>query len=246
MAESGLKILGVIGARSGSKGIPDKNIKMLSGKPLMGWIIEAAKKSQYINRLIVSTDSSKYAEIARSLGAETPFLRPPEISGDKATDFQYIEQALQWFLKNENYVPDMVVRMMPTVPLQRTEDIDACIGNLIDDAEAHASVVVAEASQHPHKAMKLMNEGGRDYIVSYITSKARDAEPAFRQGYDKAYFRANVIATRSKVVREMKSLVGEKIRAHIIPRERAVDIDAPVDFFIAEKLIEYFTNRSEK
>ena len=77
-----MKILGIIGARSGSKGVPGKNIRPLLGKPLIGWIIEKAKKSKYINRVIVSTDSEQYAEIARSFGAETPFLRPKEFAAD--------------------------------------------------------------------------------------------------------------------------------------------------------------------
>ncbi len=243
MHETKLKILGVIGARSGSKSIIDKNIKVLAGRPLMGWIIGAAKNSKYLNRVIVSTDSQKYADIAKSFSAEAPFLRPAEISGDKATDFQYVSHALKWLKENENYVPDIVVRLMPTVPLQKAEDIDACIENLINDPNADSSVVVAEAHQHPHKAMKLAVENGSQYLVSYLTGAAQDAEPAFRQGYDKAYFRANVIATRVKVVNELQSLVGNKIRCHVIPQERAIDIDAPVDFFIAEKLIEYFAGK---
>lgn len=235
-----MKILAVIGARSGSKGVPDKNIKLLAARPLMAWIIEAAKKSKYINRLIVSTDSEKYAGIARQWGAETPFLRPAEISGDKATDFEYVNHAINWLKKNENYAPAIVVRLMPTVPLQKAEDIDVCIKNLINDPKADSSVVVAEASQHPHKAMKIAGDGQSQYLVNYITGAGRDAEPLFRQGYDKAYFRANVIASRVKVLETTGTLVGEKIRCHIIPQERAIDIDAPVDFFIAEKLMEYF------
>lgn len=244
MPETKLKILAVIGARSGSKGIPDKNIKPLAGKPLMGWIIGEAKKSQYLSRVIVSTDSQKYADIARSLGAETPFLRPAEIAGDKATDFQYVSHALEWLKKNESYEPDIVVRLMPTVPLQKSEDIDACVKNLITDPNAHSSVVVTPASQHPNKAMKIIADNGKDYLVGYFTGQAKDAEPTFRQGYEKAYFRANVVASRAWVVNNLKSLVGEKIRCHIIPQERAIDIDAPADFFIAEKLMEFFKNKN--
>lgn len=243
MNPQSLKILGIIGARSGSKSIPDKNIKPLAGKPLMAWIIEAAKKSKYINRVVVSTDSENYAVIARKFGAETPFLRPVEIAGDKATDFQYVSHALEWLKKNENYQPDIVVRLMPTVPLQKAEDIDTCVENLIADASAHSSVVVAQAGQHPNKAMKIVADEGKDYLVGYFTGHSKDVEPTFRQGYEKAYFRANVVASRAWVVNDLKSLVGEKARCHIIPQERAIDIDAPVDFFIAEKLMEYFNEK---
>lgn len=243
MAKTNLKILGIIGARSGSKSIPDKNIKLLSGQPLMSWIVSAARSSKYINRLIVSTDSEKYAAIGRKFGAETPFLRPAEIAGDKATDFQYVSHALDWLKENENYVPDIVVRLMPTVPLQKSEDIDACVENLIADPSAHSSVVVAEAGQHPHKAMKIVVDAGKDYLVGYFTGHPKDVEPTFRQGYEKAYFRANVVASRVWVVNNLKSLVGEKARCHVISQERAIDIDSPVDFFLAEKLMEYYSDK---
>lgn len=237
-------VLGVIGARSGSKSIPDKNIKPLLGKPLMAWIIEAAKSAKLLDRVIVSTDSEQYASIARRFGAETPFLRPKEISGDRATDFEYVSHAVEWLAAHEGYHPDIVVRMMPTVPLQQSADIDACVENLIADPSAHSSVVVAEASQHPRKAMKMVQENGQEYLVHYLTGKARDAEPAFRQGYEQAYFRANVIAARASVVRDLRLLVGEKIRCHVIPKERAIDIDAPIDFVIAEKLMEHFRDHA--
>lgn len=234
------RIVGVIGARSGSKSVRDKNIKLLHGKPLMAWIIEAAKRSRYIDRVLVSTDSAAYAEVARRFGAETPFFRPAEISGDAATDFEYVRHAIEWLAREEGYVPDVVVRMMPTTPLQATEDIDACIEKLLRDPSAHSAIVVAEARQHPGKAMKFAErEGGGPYLVGYLSGEPRGAEPIARQKYEKAYFRANVIATRASVVRDMGSLVGERALGHVIPHERAVDIDSPVDFYIAEKLMEY-------
>src|SRR3989338_4410770 len=105
------KILGVVGARSGSKSIPHKNIKPLLGKPLMGWIIEAAKKSRLITRLVLSTDSEDYAKIGREYGAETPFLRPPEFSHDTASDIDYLTHAVGWLGANENWKPDIILRL---------------------------------------------------------------------------------------------------------------------------------------
>ena len=97
------------------KGIPHKNIKHLCGKPLLSWTIDQAKKSKYEMRIIVSTDSEKYVEIATNYGAETPFLRPKEISQDLSTDLEFIEHALKELKKND-YVPDFIVQLRPTYP----------------------------------------------------------------------------------------------------------------------------------
>ena len=236
--KSELKVLGVVGIRSGSRGVPDKNIRLLNGKPLVGWILEEAKKSKYINRLIVSTDSPEYAELAKKIGAEAPYLRPKELAQDKSADFEYVKHAIGWLAANENYRPDIVVRMMATAPFQKIEDIDACIEELIKDSKADSAVVIAEARQHPGKALKLVDGGnGEQRLVSYITGKSRDANPTARQSYEKAYFRANVVASRIATISEGGTLTGDYIRYHIIPQERAIDIDSEIDFFIAEQLM---------
>ena len=150
-----MKIIVIIGARSGSKGVKNKNIRDMAGKPLIAWIIGAAKKSKLVDRVIVSTDSTQYARVARKYGAEVPFLRPKSISKDSSTDLEYINHALAWLLDKENYVPDIVIRLVPTAPLQRTRDIDCCIKTLLKDKKSQSCMAVAEASQHPNKALKL-------------------------------------------------------------------------------------------
>lgn len=238
MNTKSLKILGIIGARSGSKGVPHKNIKLLAGKPLMAWIIEAAKKSCYINRLIVSTDSEEYAAIARSYSTEVPFIRPKDLAVDNSPEFEYVKQALDWLQANEGYIPDIVIRMLPTVPLQESHDIDACIEELLKDTDAHSAVVIAEARQHPLKALKLIDDGkGGKLVVTFNTENGREVTPIARQNYEKAYFRANVIVSRLKTIYETASLTGDRVRYYIIPQERAIDIDSLADFFIAEQII---------
>jgi CMP-N,N'-diacetyllegionaminic acid synthase len=237
MIENNLKIMGIVGIRSGSKGILNKNIKPLSGKPLVGWILEAAKKSQYINRIIVSTDSEEYADIASSFGAEVPCLRPKDLAGDNSPEFGYVKHMVEWLENNEGYKPDIVVRMMATSPLQEAEDIDAVIRGLIKDDDADSVVVIAEARQHPLKALKIVKDrDGSKKLVTYFSENSRDVTPIARQTYDKAYFRANVIAFRLRVINETKSLTGDVVRFHIIPQERAVDIDSDIDFSIIECL----------
>src|SRR5437870_3414184 len=98
-------VLGVVQARSGSKGVPGKNIRSLLGKPLMAWMIEAARRSKRIDRLVLSTDSPEYAEIGRSFGAEVPFLRPKELATDSATDLQVMTHALTWLKEKESFEP---------------------------------------------------------------------------------------------------------------------------------------------
>lgn len=232
------RILGVIGARSGSKSIPHKNIKPLMGKPLMAWIIEAAKRSKYLDRVLVSTDSEEYAEVARKYGAEVPFLRPKEISGDKSLDIDYVKHTVEWLRDNHGYKADIAVRMMPTVPLQQTEDIDSCVEELLKNPGVHTSIVIAEARQSPHKALKLITASdGEKYLVSFMTGRGEDTNPTARQAYDKAYFRANIVACRTDIILKNHSLAGEKVKYHIIPQERAIDIDSEIDFIIAEQLL---------
>ena len=122
-----IKILGLIPARSGSKRIPRKNIMPLNGKPLIAYTIETAKKSKYINKVLVSTDSKEIASVARRYGAEVSFLRPKSISQDDSTEMQFLEHALEWFLEYENYEPDLIVLLYPTSPFRKPESIDKAV-----------------------------------------------------------------------------------------------------------------------
>lgn len=238
MHPADLKVMGIVGIRSGSKGVPDKNIRPLAGKPLVGWVLEAARRSKYINRVVVSTDSSSYAKIATSFGADVPYLRPVDLASDQSPEFDYVKHMLEWLDKNEGYRPDIVVRMMATVPLQSTEDIDAVIGKLIEDPKADSAVVIAEARQHPLKALKIVGDGeGGKKLVTYFSESGREVTPIARQNYEKAYFRANIIACRKRVIFDTNSLTGDLVRFHVIPQERAVDIDTLADFYITEHLM---------
>lgn len=230
------EILAVIGARSGSKGVPNKNIKLLHGKPLMAWIIEAAKKAKTITRVIVSTENEAYAEIARRYGAETPFLRPQEFAQDLSTDYQYVRHALEWLEEHEGYKPDLVARLFPTTPLTQPEAIDATVQLLIDDPEATSSKLMAESTQTPYK----MYVPGPDprYLTPLLPQPTdADVAPVPRQLLPKAYVRGNMIVSRRATIMDKKSLFGEKMRFHVVPQQEAVDIDHEYDFLIAEALL---------
>jgi len=231
------QILGIIGARSGSIQLPNKNIKEFSGKPLMAWIIQAAKRSQYVSRLLVSTDSPEYAEIAKHYGAEVPFLRPPEISGSEATDFQYIKHAIDWLNEHEGYVPEYFLRLLPTTPLQNTQDIDNSIIELLSRPDLESVMVIAEARQHPEKALAIVTEpDGSKYLKSYTQGNKKNISPGLRQEYKKAYFRGNVVLSRREVIDTYENIAGDKVGYTIIDAHRAIDIDNLVDFQVAEAI----------
>jgi CMP-N,N'-diacetyllegionaminic acid synthase len=233
-----LKILGIVGIRSGSKGVKDKNIKELAGKPLVAWILETAKKSRYINRIVVSTDSKDYAKIAMAYGADAPYLRPNNLSTDESPEFEYIKHMVEWLDKNENYQPDIIVRMMATSPLQDVNDIDTIIEKLIDEKTADSVVVIAKARQHPEKAIKIKyNDKGVGELVGYYSGSSKDVVPLVRQSYEPAYFRANAIACWLNVIYKTGSMTGDLVRYHEIQQERAIDIDSDIDFAVAEFLI---------
>ena len=233
-----LKVLGIIGIRSGSIGVKDKNIKNFSGKPLVAWIISTAIKSNYVNRIVVSTDSKKYMKIVNNFGAETPYLRPKALAEYDSPEIDYVKHMLNWLSMKENYIPDYVVRMMATVPFQNANDVDALIDILINNPDADSAVVISEARQHPMKALKIIQKNGTKELVSYFGESSRDVTPIARETYPKAYFRSNVIACKASVITAKGSLTGDKVLFHEIPQERALDIDSEADFRMAENLSE--------
>ena len=232
------EVLGLIGIRSGSKGLPNKNIKQLGNRSLVGWIIKAALASKSITRLIVSTDSQVYADIATKCGAEVPFLRPSSLAQDNSPEYDYVKHSLDWLEKNESYRPEFVVRLMATSPLQSPEEIDILINILHEDLSADSAVIISEARQHPMKALKLIDDAdGRKQLVSYFGESGREVTPIARQNYDPAYFRSNIIACRTSVVHQTDSLTGDKVRFHIVPQHKSIDIDSELDFKLAELLL---------
>jgi len=228
------KVLAVVGARSGSKGIPNKNIKPLADKPLMAWIIEAALRSELVTKVIVSTDSAKYASIAGSSGAEVPFYRPAHLSGDNEPDFTYLYHAAVWCAGNL-WQPDIILRLPPTSPLCTTESIEVCIQLLIDNPAADSSRTITEVSKHPYKMWKKNGKYIEPFLEENVTGK--DAHNMPRQGFPKVYDHVDVIALRWETLVEKKQMAGKKVAFHIIPKEQAIDIDTELDFLVAEALI---------
>ena len=142
-----MEVLGFIPARANSKDVAGKNIKLLNGKPLLGYTIEEGKKSR-INRLIVSTDSPEIVDISQALGAEVPFLRPPELSQDDSVIEDALMDVLGKLNEKEGYRPDVIVLLQPTSPLRTAAHVDDCI-DLLEEKKADAVVSVSEPIEHP-------------------------------------------------------------------------------------------------
>jgi CMP-N,N'-diacetyllegionaminic acid synthase len=236
-----VEVLALVGLRSGSQGLPDKNVLPLAGHPLAAWIIAAARRSSRVNRIVVSTDSADYAALARRYGAETPVLRPAELAGHDAPDSLFVAHMLDHLERSEGYRPDVVLRLVATAPLQTADDLDAVVDTLIADPAADSAMVVAEARQHPMKAMRReIDPEGRVRLVPYLGTALGSSdrvEPAARQAYAPAYLRANVVATRPDTLRRTGTLAGDSVACVVIDQARAVDIDTAADLQLAEVLL---------
>jgi CMP-N-acetylneuraminic acid synthetase len=238
------KVLALALARGGSKGIPGKNIKLLAGKPLIRWVIDAAKVSQYVDRVILSTDYETIAEVGRQCGAEVPFVRPAEIAEDSTPDTPVFEHALAWLKENEGYEPDIIVHLRPTAPLLISKEIDEAIELLERHPEADSVRSIEIPPKPPFKMWRLEGE----YMVPFIKEVKgdngeiiKDAHTAPRQKLPKVYQTvADIGIMRRETVTEKGSVIGDIVLPYLLKRP-TTDIDIPIDFEIAELLLK---NRS--
>lgn len=231
-----MEVMAIIGARSGSKGLPGKNVRPIAGQPLLSWPITIARRCSAVSRVVFSTDSEEYAAIGRAHGADVPFLRPAEHATDTAIELGYIKHALEWLAEHEGYTPDLVVRLCPTAPLIRPSDVDRCIELLAADASADSAVIMTPAREHPRKVVRVAPDGR--HAISYMTERGMDVAPSNRQSYAEAYNRQSLpIVSRRKTVLDLNSQTGETVLFHVIPQETALDIDSDFDFQLVEWLM---------
>ena len=224
-----MRNIAIIPARSGSKGLKDKNIKELNGKPLLAYSIEAAKESKLFDEIMVSTDSSKYAEIARSFGANVPFLRSEGNSSDKASSWDVVLEVLsKYFETGQKF--DSVCLLQPTSPLRTANDI-ADAYKLLENKQADAVTSVCEVDHSPLWAMTLPPN------LSLEEFKKRDSDTP-RQLLEK-YYRLNGAIYIRKINYSSKGiqLIDANEFAFIMPREHSIDIDTELDFIIAEAIM---------
>src|SRR3989344_5281458 len=234
-----MNILGIIPARGGSKGIPQKNIKMIAGKPLIAWTIEVAKKSKLLSRVIVSTDDEAIAEVAKQYGAEVPFLRPANLAEDLSTDVEFLIHALDWLKANEGYEPEIIARLPPTSPLRTAAHIDEGIKKLIDTPEADAVRPIIETPKHPYKFWKISQDG--QWLEPFLGKEITGFDEPHnlpRQLFPKVYIHTGAIdVIRTTTVRNQLSTSGKKLSYFFMTPESSINIDHQIDFDFAEFIL---------
>ncbi len=229
-------ILGLITARGGSKGLPGKNVKNLMGKPLIAWTIEQALKSEYLDRVVVSTEDHQIADISKGYGAEVPFIRPKELATDAASNIDVVIHAVNQ-LKDDKFLPDSVMLLQPTSPLRRREDIDRAI-ELFYSSNTDTLVSVHMMVEHPYECLKL-EKGGWSYLASPKSNVTR------RQEYGEDFFYINGAIYLAKIdfLLEKKTFLVENDTAlYFMHPAFGTDIDDIFDFRRAEF---YFQHRDE-
>lgn len=222
--------LAVITARSGSKGLKDKNIKMLKDKPLLAYSIEAAKQSGIFSKIFVSTDSERYAETARKYGADVPFLRSEKIAGDSASSWDAVRESLCRY-EDLGQQFDTVCLLQPTSPLRSSEDIINGY-QLFIEKEADYVISVCQTEHSPLWSNTLSTDMSMDgFIDKEIYSKPRQELPV--------YYRINgaLYIVRVSVLDRVDNLYCKGCYAYVMPMERSIDIDTALDFQMAELLM---------
>jgi CMP-N,N'-diacetyllegionaminic acid synthase len=225
-------VLVLIPARGGSKSVPRKNIIPLMGKPMIAWAIEHALASKYVTRVVVTTDDEEIAAVAKSYGAEVPFMRPAELAQDLSVDIEFHRHAIEWLKQHENYEPDMVINLRPTPPSRQPAVIDKAIETFAAHPEIDALRSVHLAQQSPFKMWTIDEKG----YMRPVSTLAGVAEPYNqpRQKLPMVYWQDGYIdITRSKVILEQISTTGRVILPFIID-EPAADVDYPDDLSEAE------------
>lgn len=230
-------ILALIPARGGSKGIPRKNIRPFAGYPLIAWSIAAAKQSGLVTRVIVSTDDEEIASVAREYGAETPFLRPPELALDNTTDLPVFEHVLKWLEEIEGYHPDVVVQLRPTSPIRPKTMVDDAIRVLLGHADADSVRGVVPAAQNPFKMWRF---NGADKPLGRLLEVPGIEEPynAPRQLLPSVHWQTGHIdAIRASTIVNKKSLTGDIVYPLVIDPKYTVDIDTLADWAKYEAVV---------
>jgi N-acylneuraminate cytidylyltransferase len=222
---NGKSVLAIIPARGGSKGVPRKNIRLLAGKPLIAWTIEAAKKSAFIDRLILSSEDAEIIDVARSWGCEAPFVRPEDLASDDTPGIDPVLHALDAL---PGY--DYVVLLQPTSPLRETADIDGCIGRCVD-SDAPACVSVSAPAQHPYWTYRMDGAGHLSPLFDKVPDRRQDLPDVYA-------LNGAVYVARTMDLRHTRDFLMAGTVAFVMPDSQALDIDTLADLTLAEYLFE--------
>lgn len=226
------EVLAIIPARSGSKSIKDKNIRLINGKPMLAYSIEHALQAKCIDRVIVSTDSEEYAKIAKKYGAETPFIRPAELAADTSLDIDVFEHALKYLEENEGYLPELVVQLRPTYPVRKISDIENMVSYMKNNPDIDSMRCIASAKEIPYKMWFKDN----DNIISPIMTEIPECYNMPRQQLPKVYYQnACIDVIRTEVILKKHSMSGERIAGYEM--DENFDIDTEEELIAVEKYL---------
>lgn len=226
-----MRTIAFIFARGGSKGVPGKNIKLLDGKPLIAHSIELALCCANIETVIVSTDDAAIAAVGREYGAEVPFMRPPELATDSAPEWLAWRHAIEWVQKDRGHF-DVFVSLPATSPFRDVCDVESCMRSLTEDPAADIAITVKDADRSPYFNMVVLDPAGYAGLVikpEGNISRRQDAPPV----YD---ITTVAYAARPSFVLRANGIFEGNIRTVRVPAERALDIDTPYDFMLAQAI----------
>lgn len=233
------KIIAIIPARGGSKLIPKKNIIKLGNKPIIAWTIEAAKKSKYINKIIVTTEDGEIRKQSLKYGAEVPFKRPISLATDKIHSVFPTLHVIEWLAKNKNYHPDIVIMLLPTAPLRRPIDIDKAI--VLHLKNKNRPVIgVCESSKQLLHFRYIKNQK----LVALIKSKTLNVQ---RQDLKKLYYvNGSIYIARTKDLLKEKTFHLKNAIPYIMDKEYSIDINTKKDLNRAKLILKLKNNKNGK
>lgn len=221
----GLKVLALITARGGSKGLPGKNVRPLAGKPLVAWSVEAAKGSRHVDRVVISSDDAEIIAAAVAAGCDAPFVRPAELAQDSTASEPVAIHALDALA--EPY--DLLVLLQPTSPLRIAADIDLCLERCVASG-APGVISVVEPAKSPYWMFRMDAAGRLSRLLESTATRRQDLPQAFAAN-------GAVFVVRVPWFRRHRAFIGEGTVGCAMPPERSVDIDTLLDFRLAEAIL---------
>lgn len=225
------KVLAVIPARAGSRGVPGKNNALVAGKPLITWTIEAARQSGCLDRIVVTTDGDEIARVADQAGAEVPFRRPAALARDDTPGMEAILHCVTWLEEFQAYCPELVMVLQPTTPLRTAEDVAAGL-RLLTQQPADSVVSVCEAAHHPCWMKRRLPDGRLEDFLP------QESVPARRQDLPPVYaLNGALYLARRTLVLAHRTFMLPATYGYVMPAERSLDVDTPWDLELADFLL---------
>ena len=232
-----MKVLGIITARAGSKGLPGKNLRLLGSKPLLAYTIDAGRHSGALDRVILSTEDEQIANAGREHGCDVPFIRPRDLAQDDTPHLPVIQHAVKWMAERASYRPDAVMILQPTSPLRQPEDIRAAV-DLLAGSNADSVVSVSEVPAHAHP-MRVLRIDDTGAAVLFVTGAPVRHRINRRQDLPAAWVMNGAIylcRTHLLTARE-PSLYGDRVLVYRMPADRGLSIDDVHDWEAAERAL---------